>query len=395
MIKWIRPTFFFVSFILSFIFCCILGYVVNSTARLNHFVRFFSYISPAVDYYPTSGELLATAKHDVDKNKILVLIGGSSIFRGDGQNSDDLWSSKLQKILGDQYKVLNYASNGAGFASFGGVAYRILKEHYPKIIFVATCSYADDNSIEGNYIYKYLFWDAYYKKLFHPNITEQQQIDNLKKQEMASQEGVEFHLMSYLDSIFYFKNLWNWVTYRFGYTIWSNLTRDDSFKARRKFIDIKYDNLALANEIGRKRFPDEVKMISNDAHLQANIDLTTNQYKPTKAKKLYQQYNDLFTPEYRSKILCFFPTYNPRLLSALSVNDQKAYKILIKETASIVKLLGYNVMHNKNMIPDDYVDLMHYLASGGDKLAKQMVPEITIIAKKNHYFDKEIKNYNI
>lgn len=359
--------------------------MASLTAGFNHFLRFFSYISPAIDYYPTANELLVTAKQNVSKDKILVLIGGSSIFRGDGQNSDDLWSVRLQELLGDKYTVLNYASNGAGFASFGGAAYRVLKEYYPKIIFVSTCSYAEDKEIEGNYIYKYVFWDAYYKGLFHPNIFEQKQITQLRKKEMLSKEGMELHIISFLDSLFYFRNLWNWVTYHIGYTVWNNLVREGPFMARRKFIDIKYDNLALANEIGRKRFPEEVKMISNDAHLQQNVDLSAHRYTTIKEQQLRQQYADLFAPNDRANILCFFPTYNPRLIAALSSDDQKAYKILIKETGSIVESLGYNIMHNKNLVPDDYVDLMHYLASGGNKIAERITPKIKMMAEKNHY----------
>src|SRR5262245_23735042 len=112
--KFLLPRSFIVGLILGFLGCCTAGYMISKHARFYHFTRFFTAIQPAAYlYYPTPEELLLTARHIVSPDKILVLIGGNSVFRGTGQNPDELWSMELQKLLGNQFKVLNYAMDGA------------------------------------------------------------------------------------------------------------------------------------------------------------------------------------------------------------------------------------------------------------------------------------------
>ena len=137
MTTYLRPKYFLGGFVLGFVICCAAGYVISSKARLNHFSRFYLAIEPQTLYYPTASELLQTVRHKVPKDKILVLVGGSSIFRGAGQDPNEIWTDNLQQLLGDKFKVLNYATDGASFSSYGGVVFRMLREEYPKLIFVA------------------------------------------------------------------------------------------------------------------------------------------------------------------------------------------------------------------------------------------------------------------
>jgi hypothetical protein len=195
-----------------------------------------------LDYYPTASELLVTALNNVTPEKILVLIGGSSVFRGEGQNVNELWSEKLQENLGDQYKVLNFAFNGADVPSFGGVAYRILREHYPKIIFLTSCSFIEKSDLDGSDLYDFIFWDAYYKKLFHPSRSDKLKISKLRRRELHSSRGMEMHLMSYFDSLFYFKSLWNWIGYNYFFTVWNRNAQPNYFRAKKYFNDEPLDN---------------------------------------------------------------------------------------------------------------------------------------------------------
>jgi len=147
---------------------------------------------------------------------------GSSIFRGDGQVPDELWSVKLQQLLGEKYKVINFASDGTSFPSCGGVVFRMLRQKHPKIIFVAAAyQFNAEGKMDSIPPYNYFFWDAYYKRLFHPYTKEVILINDLRKSEMSNPEGLELHLMSILDSYFYFRNLWNWLSYRLVFTVFS------------------------------------------------------------------------------------------------------------------------------------------------------------------------------
>ncbi len=386
MMRFLRPRYFFIGVIVGFALCSIAGFIVSQKARFNHFVRFFSYMSPTVDYYPTASELVATAKHDVDPNKILVLIGGSSVFRGDGQNEDELWSQKLQVILGNQYKVLNYGFNGARFPAFSGVAFRMLSERFPRIIFVSTCEFlGDKKQIDGGDFYGYLFWDAYYKGLFHPDKSEKQKISTLRKQQIFTEKGSEVHFMSFLDSFFYFRNLWNWVGYRFFFTVWNRNAYPATFQARRLFYDAKLDNKALV-ETARKnqqRFEREVSDLLKTAFTK-KVDLSRRHYFKKEAEKVSMNY-DIFESRYRANTLCVLATENPRHFSALPKIEQQAHEIAVNDTLSIIKSLGYYGVKTKDLQSDDYVDIEHFVATGGDKIAAQIAPLIKSIAQANHY----------
>jgi hypothetical protein len=386
MTRFLRPKYFFLGIVFSFLFCCIAGYVVSLKARFSHFTRFTSYISTSLNYFPLASELLVTAQHNVDKNKVLVLLGGSSIFRGDGQNEDDLWSQNLQQQLGDKYKVLNYGYNGASFDAFGGVAFRILNEHFPKMIFVSTCSYSEDADIDGGKTYGYLFWDGYYKHLFHLNADEKQKMAELRHRQLKTPEGVELHTMSYLDSVFYFRNLWNWVSYRYVFTVYDKNTYPNTFRARRKFPDDKLDNEAI---VARARADNDRFASERDGLIKSYyhhyIDPTTHRYVATEADRIKNLYEGVFDPRYRSKTLCYVSPYNPRHLSAIPKNDQESYYFMIDDTSTIIKSLGYHAIRGKGFSANDYVDIMHYVASGGNKLASQIAPEVEVIAKEKGY----------
>jgi hypothetical protein len=384
--RFLQPKYFLIGIIMGFVISSIGGYIVSKHMRYHHFVRFTSYIGPTLDYFPTASELLMTAKHEVSSDKILVLIGGNSILRGEGQNDNEIWTKELQNILGNQFKVLNYGFNGAHFSSFGGAAFRMLSEIYPKIIFVSTCTFADEaHEIDGGNLYGYLFWDAYYKNLFHPDKNEKQKIVQLRRKQMSTKEGIELHFMSYLDSLFYFRNLWNWMGYQLIFTVYNKNVYPTIFKARRSFQDDVVDNETLAESVRKdtKRFKDEndviIKMAFN------NWVGSSGHYVPEKENDIRQTFDNVFESRYRSKILCVLSTYNPRNLSVLPQSEKEAYKNIISDTRSILLKLGYQAIQTQNMTPVDYIDFMHYVRSGGNKIAKEVAPIVKNIAETNNY----------
>lgn len=377
--NFLRPRYFFLGILIGFISCCILGYIISQQARFQRFVRFFNDIGPVLNYYTTANELLVTARHEVSHNKILVLIGGSSIFRGEGQNPDELWSEKLQKLLGEKFKVLNYASNGAGFPSFGGVAFRMLREEYPKIIFISTCSLIEENNfkIDGGELYGYLFWDAYYKKLFHSNKVEQQKITQLRKSQIKTAQGAEQHLLSFLDSLFYFRNLWNWVGYRAFFTVWNRNVNVTPFKPKRFYHEEQIDQKKLAAEtaLNQERFKAEVKRIAEKFPKLKDLS------------PVVLSYDEAFESSYRRNILAVLITYNPKHVSVLPQKDQNEYKLVLNATESLLATQGYNVMRIKSLKAEDYIDFEHFLASGGFKTAEQVAEKVKAIAKMNGYYE--------
>ncbi|MBK9769482.1 MAG: hypothetical protein IPP57_01390 [Candidatus Obscuribacter sp.] len=82
----------------GFIICTTLGAALT-TVRLPiaDFKRFFEYINPNGGFYLTYNEILAQAREKLaqSKGRTLVIIGGDSVFFGEGQSTGSLWTEEL------------------------------------------------------------------------------------------------------------------------------------------------------------------------------------------------------------------------------------------------------------------------------------------------------------
>lgn len=395
MIKLLRPKYFFFGVLLGFLTCCIAGHYVSTKARFQDFARFFPAITPQSHYYPTANELLATARHDVSHDKILVLIGGNSVFRGVGQNPSELWSLQLQKLLGDKFKVLNYAIDSATMNSFGGVSFRMLSEEYPKIIFVTTTLPLPAGPIDGSEPYSYLFWDAYYKNLFHPDENIKKTIDHVRKNQLSTAKGAEQHLLSFLDSFFYFRNLWNWVGYHYAFTLRSTYIQYKLFKPRSRYTN-QYDKDLQKHIDAHMKDPEKYKSFQKLA--LSELTTTINRYfdfskTPPQPNELaftneIQNFDESFPRRDHAKILCVIVDRNPQYLSILPKKLQIAQKKIINRARSMLERTGYHAIGvGQDFSSDDYGDALHLSTSGGKKLAAQIAKEVKHIAETNGYYN--------
>jgi hypothetical protein len=392
MTKIFYPKYFLFGILLGFMLCCFTGYFVSNKPMFENFKRFFLPIEPQTLYYPTARELLTTARNEVSKDKILVLLGGSSIFRGAGQDANELWSDQLQRLLGDKYKVINYATDGASFSSFGGVVYRMLRKEYPKIIFViATYPFNSQGEMDGLDPYSYLFWDAYYKRLFEPDIKETELINQLRKRQIKTAAGIEQHVMNYLDSLFYFRDLWNWVGYHLIFTTWNEFEFQKPFRPRHVYQDDPVSPaykkvLAEANK-DQEHLQQGLKAVD---YIVSNYieDLSKEnpQVKETVKIAGHQAYNDIFQPGDRAKILCVQTTYNSSIIKASSKNIQKGYLAMFNQAHVMMQSLGYTVIDVGNdFTVEDYYDFSHFTGSGGKKMAKMVAKKIEAMSVLNKY----------
>lgn len=388
----LKPKFFIVGILSGFILCCMAGYIAAKNVYYENFKRFFAPILLEHQYYPTAHELLMTARHAASHDKILVLVGGSSILRGHGQNINELWSNELQNLLGKSYKVLNYGMNAATMNSFGGVAFLMLNQEYKKIIFVTHSQLLNlEGPIDGFEAYRYLFWDAYYKNLLNLNKEEHQKISLLRSNEIKTMKGLELHIMSLLDSYFYFRNLWNWVGYNYFFTVWTDEAGLKFFKPRSYFSEKDFPFKKFAIDYAKLNEPKEafVKNFSN--LLQTYFDfskanLTINNDVLTGGRK---SYDEAFPSRLRSKIICLLFPSNARNVKLLPYRYQQAYKLVIEKSNQTLKELGFNsIVMDKNLLPEDYVDEAHLLPYGGNKIAEEISKEVRYVANANHYYPK-------
>src|ERR1035441_7950718 len=126
----LAPYALFLGAILSFLACCIGGYVVSGMNYFKGFERFHRLIGPESSYYPTASQVRAIATSRLDRDKIAVVIGGNSILYGTGQRVDHVWTKELQILLGDRFRVINFAMRGATAGEFGATAAEVLENDH-------------------------------------------------------------------------------------------------------------------------------------------------------------------------------------------------------------------------------------------------------------------------
>ena len=161
--RWIRPRWFLGGLVLGLIFLIWFGRKISRTDFHPNFVRFHEMISPTGNYYPTLAEMCAIVRAKCRPDQILVIVGGDSILLGTWQPQSDVWSKRLQELLGDRYCVINFSFRGGSATDCGEVVAETLRNEFPRQILIADDPPVTNVLSMGSPPYRYVFWQAYYE----------------------------------------------------------------------------------------------------------------------------------------------------------------------------------------------------------------------------------------
>jgi hypothetical protein len=368
--------------LLGFGLCCAAGRIVSQRPMFEHFLRFHGPISPEGLFYPTASELIALVEHTVPKDKCLVVVGGASFFRGTGQNPDDLWTRELQRLLGDDYAVVNLAMDNGGVTSFAAVAFQILARDYPRIVYVCNASPVVVDQVDGGPLYRYVFWDAYYKGLLPLPFPWSEGVHARARDERRDREGLELHLGKWTDRYTYACDLWTYIGYKHVFTVWSDLSPQAVTAARREFIDGVIPNFAERQRIFRAN-PQNVR-----DYEASNKDFThkgflqdaggTWKSDPQAWELISQLSSTMFPYALRSKCYLVFLRANPFFMKTFTDDDWKRHDELYRLGQEAFEPAGYHVIQlpDAEFTVDDFADGGHYMASGGRKIARAVAARI-------------------
>ncbi len=368
--------------VLGFGLCCVAGRVVSRRPMFEHFLRFHGPISPQGLFYPTASELVSYVEGTVPKSKYLVVVGGASFFRGAGQNPDELWTRELQRLLGDDYAVVNYAMDNGGVTSCAGVAFQILAREYPRIALVCNGSPVSVDQVDGGPLYRYVFWDAYYKGMLALPFPWSEGVRELARSERAEREGLELHLGKWTDRFTYACDLWTYIGYRDFFTVWSNLSPRALTAPRREFTDVAIPNLLEMRQIMRKR-TDYIRITEG-----SNKDFTSKGFNRNAAGEwerdpvawdvISQLSTGMFPLSLRPKCFLVFTRANTFYMKAFTAEDWKRREEMYRLGEEAFASEGYRVIQlpDADFTADDFIDGGHYLASGGRKVARAVAKRI-------------------
>jgi hypothetical protein len=378
---------------LAFIGLSLLGRQVSRENYHPNFTRITQWISPETKYYMTVDEMIAIVRSKAKPGQILVIIGGNSVLRGVGQPADKLWSLRLQENLGPGYCVVNLAFNGSLITDGASVVAEALRKEFPRQIYLANAAPTQSPTVGGSNYYRFVYWDAYYKRLLIDDpernavLTAQKAVPNLNA-------GLqELKIRSWLNSRLYFGDFWNKVTYETVNTIWAPWTPGPTrfLTPRREFPDPEPDFLQMTWEQRYVPANLEIEMIN----VRGN---SITAYRPQKDANgkwvLYEPVWNLFKegikgtvpPELRKRTLILLGRTSPVYRSLLKPDEVERDDLAYAKAVDAWEEVGFAALDfGRDFTRDEYGDRTHLTHVAGAKLATLVAAKIRSMSAELGY----------
>lgn len=373
---------FLLGIALGFAGCVLAGRIVSERPMFENFLRFFAPIQPQRFFYPTASQLAAHVRHTVPPGKIPVIVGGASYFRGTGQNPGELWSLELQRVLGERYVVINFATDQAPLTAFAAVAFAAVAREFPDALYVANASPVSGAPWDGGDDYRYIFWDAYYKGLLPASIARASHIRELANSQRRDPLTLETHLGKWTDALAYACDLWTYIGYKHVFTVWSNPHAHDPFRARRHGREGDDPTLAQ-QQLNVRNDRAYVEHSENHARNMSRASFAFSadgQCRPDPAAwdGLAQEWRDMFPEELRSRCFVVFLRGNPHFMQTLTADERRRTELQFELGQQNLERAGYRVvqLQPSKFTADDFLDGGHLMASGGRKVAHAVAARI-------------------
>jgi hypothetical protein len=359
----LNPTPFFFGIAVSIAVLAITGWEGSKTNIFKNFTRFHIGMSPESLFYPTAREVVALAERKTSKDKIAVIIGGSSVIRGTGQSEGALWSATLQKELGQNYTVLNLALNGGaagGQASY--ISEYLVKAGY-KIIFVA-----DNNPFvpavypDNIGVYSYMFFDALERGIIDNYPARLDYVRDISYRDNFD-VYMERRIAAFLNKGLNFNDAWSFIGYRHVFTIWSPLVPNATDHILgawqpRKMLNQDESGCASSSRYRPDLFDPEMRAVIG-ATKAAPLS------NPQIAGLIDRQIAATFPDALRPHMILAFKTYSPYYTSHLSPEEKDIFVMRLDLAKQVYESHGISsVVVNPDFDSDDFCDRDHLSDSG-------------------------------
>ena len=378
----------------SFVACCLAGRVLSRRNAFVDFRRFHAAISPEGLFCPTACQVRALGRSQLT-GKIAVVVGGNSILRGRGQPVKKLWTDRLQELLGDEYRVLNLAADGAFPAEFGGTAAEILTRDFPRLIFVSDISLhgavalappsasARAAAVPIANFYSYFFWDAYGKGLLPPDPNRAAAIRAwLDEQDHPGLP--ELVRGACADGLAYSRDLWTTLAYSRFCTVWTHAVAMPFTRPRRDCPD-------RSGLPRRERIYSPIAVAAQMADLRLAIERGNLLRRLASAGDNCGDNPLLFVPPaLRGRTLLLVVRGNPYFVERLNPPERADYRAAFPVFVHQLRKAGYTALAVESRYSaSDFVDCCHLNAAGGRKLADEVAPAVRRLAHRLGYDEGE------
>jgi lysophospholipase L1-like esterase len=389
-----RPRTFLAGLIAGLALCSALARYVSYRGYHDTFTRFHIYIAPEGQYYPTLDEMGSIVRTRCRSDQVLVIVGGNSIFNGVGQPVEKLWSNELQRLLGDGYAVVNLAFRGAYCTDGGAIVAEVLRKEFPRQIYVANTGPFVQPEPIGSQPYRYLIWEARSRGLLEEFPAREKLLAESRRMEYTRSEWVDLLAGTYLDRVLRFRDLWNWIGYKFIFTIQNPITPNmpQAIWARERFDDIENDfedtplNLRFLPEYRDA----EMKIVRGFSGTYYTKDSSGNwTLKPNLVEEFNTAAAAAFPKDLRARTLIMLSRNCPLYLHQLTPDEMLREDDAYRDGIRAWKALGYGAdEYGRDYDESDFGDRTHLTGTGGRKLAARVAADVQAIASKLGYLGK-------
>jgi hypothetical protein len=366
-----------IGILIGFLLCSMAGRFAASHNLYKNFLRFHCYICPTSLYYPTFSQLVSLAQDGLRSDQTLVIVGGDSILNGAGQQTERLWTRRLQTTLGDKYLVRNFSFPGSYAFDGGYFVAEYLQSLGKKVIYVTDTNPGTDPAIGFDGIYGYLYDDAAWKGYLLRHGERQMALSNLRKSYRNTIEGLnDKEIGAWLDGWSYFEDLWTAVGYKYAFTVWTMRTPTTPWQARRRYDDnlvpppeplsVRFKNSEKDLDFLRSKFGEFIEMRGTECIRKESAFNT-----------LKSQLASVSPETLRNDTLVILTSSCPNHLSLLSPTENRCNERFYKDCKQVWEAAGFRtLMYGDSFTDEDFFDGRHLSNEGGEKLAELVAKEV-------------------
>lgn len=379
--NWMRvrlnPRAVLVGALIGFIVCSIAGRFAAAHNLYKNFLRFHCYICPTSLFYPTFSQLVSLAQDGLQSHQILVIVGGDSILNGAGQQTERLWTARLQSILGDKYLVKNFSFPGAYAFDGGYFVSEYLHSLGKKVIYVTDTNPGTDPTMGFDGIYGYLYDDAIWKGYLQKNKERELALSTLRQSYRKPAEVLsDREIGAWIDGWSYFEDLWTTVGYKYAFTVWTMRTPNTPWQPRKRYVDnlvpppepvtVRFQNSRRDVDFLRKTFGNFIEMRGTECIRRES-----------EFKTLESQLALITPKSLRKDTLVILTSSCPNHLNLLSPEERQCNEHFYKDCKELWDKAGFRTLtYGDSFTDEDFFDGRHLSNEGGERLADLVATEV-------------------
>jgi hypothetical protein len=374
--KLLLPRVFLTAVVIGFALSAVAGRLAVGTNIFDHFVRFHPIIGSETNFNVTALQLQQLLQ-TIPREKIVVVVGGSSTFHGFGQGPEDVWTRLLQIRLGSRFHVMNLALRGGSCDVFGSHAVEMLIRDGYNVIYVC-----DDRSrvlyhpAGGQSLYRYFSYDAKSRGLIPEWPLREAAVEHMERDAPERAALRELRLRSTMNAVVSFDDLWTWVAHEYlSLAGWHIYLSGWGFPPRRVYADPQ-PTLRPGSGYVPARLTADVRNVQQ---------LTTPLFSPEHFAAKVRSIN--FIPEaVRRRTIIFEVPFSPYFLVHFTDEEQASYDGNNRRNVETWLAAGVPAFDmGRGWSVDDFVDASHFSVAGGRKLADFVAPLIEQRARELAY----------